>query len=335
MCTAITLKSTNGNSFFGRNMDFSHDIAPHIYSVPANYIWKSIIDNKKIETKYMFMGIGQVLGDISALFDGVNEKGLAGGALYFAGYAKYSKYATSSNKIQLASFDFLKYILSSCATITDVMQSIKNINIIGAIDPVTKTAAPLHWIFAEKNGKSIVIEPTEKGIEIFDNTIGVLANSPDFKWHMTNLNNYINVASTQQESTIWGNVTLTQPSQAGGTIALPSGYASPARFARTAFIKTHIQTPTDINSTVTTCFNSLQSVTIPKGLIITARGTSDYTQYTAFIDQEECTYYFNTHTNLQIYKITLNSYKDSTTIQDLGSIVLPIVFQDMNPTNFR
>ena len=71
----------------------------------------------------------------------------------------------------------------------------------GVPDPVTQRAAPLHWIAADKSGKCIVIEQTGNGIEVLDNPIGVLANSPDFHWHMTNLKLYgcINCAREASE----------------------------------------------------------------------------------------------------------------------------------------
>ena len=39
----------------------------------------------------------------------------------------------------------------------------------------------------------------EKGLDVWDNPVGVLTNSPDFNWHLTNLRNYMN-ASTQQDA---------------------------------------------------------------------------------------------------------------------------------------
>ena len=89
MCTAITLTSRQGETFFGRNMDFSYDIDPHLYVVPPNYEWDHAVSKEKIRNTYRFIGIGQELDGILAFFDGVNEMGFAAAALYFAGCAKY------------------------------------------------------------------------------------------------------------------------------------------------------------------------------------------------------------------------------------------------------
>lgn len=329
MCTSITMKTLQNKSFLGRNMDFSHDIDPHFFIVPRQYTWKSAADMRKITTRYKFIGIGQQLEGLLSFFDGVNETGFAAAALYFSGCAKYDSLYQDTQKIQLAAFDFLKYILGRCSTVSDVKQAVKEVSLIGKADPVTKTAAPLHWIAAEKSGRCVVIEKTEKGFTVFENQIGVLANAPDFSWHMTNLNNYTNVTSIQCENTQWGEVKLSAPSQAGGTLGLPGGFASPERFVRTAFIKKHTYTPPDDTSAVGLCFQCLKSVSIPKGVIMTGRDTSDFTLYTAFMNQEKGDYFVNTHTNQQIYKASINDGKSNQWNQkliDLGSIFRPVEF---------
>lgn len=85
MCTAMTLQSKSNDMFFGRTMDFSHDIIPQLYIVPESYVWNNNINDKQIENIYRFIGIGQELDGIFGFFDGVNEKGFAAAALYFAG----------------------------------------------------------------------------------------------------------------------------------------------------------------------------------------------------------------------------------------------------------
>ncbi|MDD2208766.1 MAG: linear amide C-N hydrolase [Bacilli bacterium] len=42
MCTAMTLQSKNNEVFFGRTMDFSYEISPEVYIVPAGYEWISL-----------------------------------------------------------------------------------------------------------------------------------------------------------------------------------------------------------------------------------------------------------------------------------------------------
>ncbi|HBI05139.1 MAG TPA: penicillin amidase, partial [Paenibacillaceae bacterium] len=243
--------------------------------------------------------------------DGVNERGFAAAVLYFAGYAYYD--LPIDNKEQIASLDFLQYILGRCGSVEDLKKRLKHIRIVGVQDPVTKTAAPLHWIATDKSGKCIVIEQTKEGLRVIDNPIGVMANSPDFNWHMTNLRNYMTISTKQQEEVYWGNVLLTPFGQGAGTTQLPGGFTSPERFLRTSFIKTHVPVPQNSSEAIMTCFHIMNSVFIPKGIVITDRGAYDYTKYIAFINTNTCEYYFKTYENNQIMRASLWDYNNYST----------------------
>lgn len=299
MCTAMTLKSHTNELFFGRTMDFSHDIEPQLYITPNSFTWLNSINGKQMQDTYRFIGLGQSMDGLLGFFDGVNEKGFAAAVLYFAGYAVYMD-KPNTTKDPIASIDFLHFILGKCASVSELRKLIKTCAIIGLPDPVTKTVAPLHWIATDRSGACVVIESTVRGIEIIENPIGVMCNSPDFRWHLTNLRNYMEVHPMQTEEVEWNNVSLTPFGQAGGTIPLPGGFTSPERFIRTCYLKSHIPTPIDSTEAINACFHILESVSIPKGAVITNRNTYDYTKYTAFININTCEYFFKTYDDLQI-----------------------------------
>ena len=77
-----------------------------------------------------------------------------------------------------------------------------------------------------------------------------------------------------------------------------------------------------------TCFHIMNSVSIPKGIVLTDRGTYDYTKYTAFINTNTCEYYFKTYENDQIITASLCDYSDNTEMIFIGSIIrLPILLE--------
>lgn len=305
MCTAMTLESEQGETFFGRTMDFSYDIQPEIYIVPKGYVWNNTLDMNLIRNKYSFIGIGQKLDGILGFFDGVNEEGFAAATLYFAGYAQYNTQSPYSTSRPIASTDFLHYILGRCESIEALKLELNDLSIIGTPDPVTQSVAPLHWMATDKSGKSIVIEQTKNGLKFFDNPVGVMANSPDFQWHMTNLRNYMEVSPEQNEEVFWGNFRLKPFGQAGGTMLLPGGYTSPERFVRTTFLRTHVPTPKNAIEAIVSCFHIMESVSIPRGAVRSSRNTYDYTKYTAFINTNTCEYFFKTYDNMQIVRASL------------------------------
>lgn len=327
MCTAITLQSIQGENFFGRTMDFSYPIEAGLYVIPKNYEWYSTATKENYTDNYSFICIGQEIDDMLGVFDGVNEMGFAAATLYFKGYAYYD--LPMKDKKAISSLDFIHYILGCCSSIDDLRTLLKNAGIIGQPDPVTNTAAPLHWIATDRSGKCVVIEQTQTGLKIINNSIGVMTNSPDFCWHMTNLRNYMAVSVHQQEEVYWGDVSLTPFGQGTGSMPLPGGFTSPERFVRTAFLKTHAQVPKSRSEAIMTCFHIMNSVSIPKGIVVTDRGTYDYTKYTAFINTNTCEYYFKTYENDQIITASLGDYcinnKDMIFI---GSIIrLPILLE--------
>lgn len=324
MCTTITLQSMQKENFFGRTMDFSYPIEPGLYVIPKNHQWDSLITTKKYMDHYSFISIGQETDGMLSFFDGVNERGFAAAVLYFEGYATYD--LPIEDKEPIASLDFLHYILGRCGSVDDLKTLLKNVRIVGLPDPVTQKAAPLHWIATDRSGKCVVIEQTKSGLEVINNPIGVMANSPDFDWHMTNLRNYMDVSTTQQKEVYWGDVSLTPFGQGGGTKHLPGGFTSPERFVRTAFLKTHVQIPENRTEALMTCFHIMNSVSIPKGIVLTDRGTYDYTKYTAFMNTNTCEYYFKTYENNQIIKASLwDYYMHGTQPIILGSIVYPFM----------
>lgn len=320
MCTAITLQSLQREAFLGRTMDFSYEIDPHLFIVPSEYTWTNSLNDRRVYDYCSFIGIGQELDGMQGFFDGVNEYGFAAATLFFAGYAQYSLKPCKDKEL-VASSDFLHYILGRCTSIEDLLKVLKNVCIIGIPDPITQAIAPLHWIATDTSGRCVTIECTKKGLVVSNNYIGVMSNSPDFEWHMTNLRNYMEVSPMQTKEAKWANITLTPFGQAGGTVPLPGGYTSPERFVRTAYLKTHIPTPFDCTESITSGFHIMDNVSIPEGAVITDRETYDYTKYTAFINTNTCTYFYKTYEDIRIHTASLSQDSTpSTGMVDLGRL---------------
>lgn len=306
LCTAITFESSQNEIFFGRTLDFSLSISPSLYHISKHYEWCSSISEKIYTDQYSFMGIGQEIHNSVAFFEGVNESGLAMAALYFEGYADFE--ASSNLEEEISTFDFVHYLLGSCSSVEQIKKVLSKKRIVGLVDPITNTVAPLHWIAVDKSGACIVIEQTSNGLEILDNPIGVFTNSPNFSWHLTNLRNYMNLTTKQLEQANWDQVELKPFSQGGGTTNLPGSFTSPERFVRAAFLKTHIETPNTRDEAVLSGYHILNNVFIPKGVVITPVGNVDFTRYVSMMNLTTGEYYYKTYKNDQIMTASLHSY---------------------------
>lgn len=305
MCTAITLQNDQGDAFFGRTMDFSYSLDPELFFVPKGYQWTNILRTHKITNRYRYMGIGQDISPV-VFADGVNEAGFAAAMLYFPGFAGYdSADFTEPSQVSLAAVEVVGFLLGLCASLEQAASLLPTVRITGVTAPVTGTVAPLHWIIADAGGKSMVIEKMADGLHMTDNPVGVLSNSPDFRWHMTNLRNFINLSPSQTDHRDWGAVGLTPLGQGAGTLGMPGDYTPPSRFVRAAFQKTHIAPPSGKEETANAGFHILEGVSIPKGIVMTARGTADYTQYTAMIGLSEPEYFFRTYDNSRTAAVRL------------------------------
>ncbi len=109
MCTAIKIYSDNGDIYFGRTMDFSFELNPELYYIPAKYQWRNVLNTHDIENKYNILGIGQDVSPV-ALSDGVNDHGFAVAALYFSGFAQYDGLKKDNTSIiPIAAFELVYF----------------------------------------------------------------------------------------------------------------------------------------------------------------------------------------------------------------------------------
>lgn len=330
MCTALTTQTSLGETWFGRTMDFSYPLEPQVYIVTKGYEWTNTLNTHKIKNRYSYIGTGQDVSQI--LFaDGVNEMGFAIAVLYFPGYAEYDQIPSRSMPHQnypvLAAQELAGFLLGMSPSVRHAASLLGSVRIVGLENSITNSIAPLHWIMADRSGACMVIEKTSDGLNVFDNPIGVLANSPDFPWHLTNLRNYLNVVPQQSPERSWGTVKLSPFGQGSGTFGLPGDYSPPSRFVRAAWMKSHTPVPGDRKLAVETCFHLLDCVSVPKGAVITERGTDDYTQYTAFMDLSTCQYYFKTYSNSRITEVMLPADPEyGPGIVSLGLLDEPAVF---------
>lgn len=303
MCTSVALRTKNRLSFLGRNMDFVDLPADYnIYVFPRNYQWVNREDQKTITNPYAIIGMGLMGQNQFAMIDGMNEQGLMGAVLYFEGYAYYS--TPKNNVINLACYDVLFWALSQFQSIEELAEHIAQVNIVGAKIEVLDSIPPMHWIFSDRSGRSIVVEKTKKGLKVHANKIGVMTNSPDFEWQLTHLGIYSTVSADDPEEATWGRYPLEGGDLLSGTFGIPGDFSSPSRFVRAAFMRNHIEPVTNEVGGVRNTFKTLEYCEVAKGAEL-SDNLSWYTIYTNAMCAQSGTYYYNTYNNHQINAINL------------------------------
>lgn len=304
MCTSVILKTKDNKNLFGRTMDFSVKFNESVRLIPRKFKWTNVTDKNVKSAKYAFIGMSVVTDNHHVFADGVNEKGLTCATLYFPGFAKYEE-ENIENKENIACYDFVLWALSQFKNLEEVKKSLKNVVIINKVLSILNFAPPLHWILSDKSGKSIVVERTYRGLEVFDNPIGVMTNSPNFEWHLSNLRQYIGVRAKQFDNVTWNDLELSAFSQGSGTFGLPGDFTPPSRFVRAVYLKNNIVDIDNEIEGVNGIFHILSNCEIPKGTVLKSDNACDYTLYTSAMCSESATYYYYTYENSQISAVHL------------------------------
>ena len=304
MCTALTLKTKDGYNLFGRTMDLSYSFNQAVTLVPRKYEYRDRVTGNMKRTKYAIIGMGTVIEEYPAFAEAMNEKGLACAGLNFPRYSHLEDLPVPCKR-NIAPYDLILWILSNFETVDDVKEAIRNVELI-SVQINSQTPLPtLHWRVADAKGQSIVIEKTKEGLKVYENPIGVMTNSPTFDWHLTNLNEYINITSIQPEATKWGNQKLNPLGVGLGTKGLPGGYSGVDRFVRISYLKSRLSETEDLNSGISQFFHMLNSVAMPKGAV-KADGLDDMTLYISCMCQQKGIYYYSTYNNNGISAIDMN-----------------------------
>ena len=234
-CTGITLQTKGGDFVVGRTIEWAlTGLHSNYVVVPRGYVQRSFVPNggkegKEFTARYGYVGL--TVEQDEFVMDGINEAGLSAGLFYFPNYGQYEDYDVSKKEMTLSDFQLVSWILSSFKTIDEVKEGMKNVRVVG-IDPRSST---VHWRVTEQSGRQIVIEIVDKKVHFYENKLGVLTNAPGFEWHLTNLNNYVNLLPGAAESRQFGGVKLNPIGGGSGLLGIPGDMTPPSRFVRAAF----------------------------------------------------------------------------------------------------
>jgi len=306
MCTGLTLSTKDGKHFFGRNLDVPASYGQAVHIIPRNFDWTNVVTGEKLTSKYACISMAIVVDNHPLLFDGVNEKGLAGGGLNFTHFAKFSEEAVPG-KTNISAADFLYWALGNFSDLTELREALQNLVLTNIPVKENLPVSGLHWMFTDLSGKSIIVENMDDGMHIYDNPVGTLTNDPTFPWHLTNLRQYVTIDTKTPQPRQMGDV-LMHPFGHGLNMCGLPGDASPAsRFVRTVFFRDSIVDANDEISGVTAFLNVLTGVTVLKGSEVDPDGSMNYTVYKSAMCQETGTYYYTDYYNRRINAIKLNN----------------------------
>lgn len=299
MCTAVTYKSSD--FYFGRTLDYDFSYGEEIVIMPRNYEL-DFINMGTLKTHYAIIGTAHVENNYPLFYDAVNEKGLSAAGLNFVGNAYFRE--NIPGKDNIAQFEFIPWLLSKCADISEAEILLKKINITKTPFSEKLPASPLHWIIADKN-RALTVESVSDGIHIYDNPVGVLTNNPPFNMQLFRLNDYMQLSPKSPSDNFSDKLVLSEYSRGMGALGLPGDWSSQSRFIRAAFTALNSTSDKSETASVSQFFHILSSVEQPRGCC-RVNDSYEITIYSSCYNTDKGIYYCTTYENRQISAVYMH-----------------------------
>lgn len=335
-CTGITLTGQDGSVVRARTLEWgSFDLKASLDIIPRNTPMSaaSMPDGKagmSWTATYGFVGTAGLGRPLYA--DGINENGLSAGLFYLPGFAEYKDYDPAFADTSLSPTDLVGFILAKFSTIDEVRKGIEDIRVVAIDEPALGFPAPIHVIVTDPTGKSIVIEPVDKILKVYDAPLGVITNSPGYDWHITNLRNYLNLSAISLPAKNVEGIDFTPLGAGSGMTGLPGDFTPPSRFVRAVAFSQSARKTTGGYDTVRESFRILDNFNVPAAAAEGADhgATSDdnllsATQFTTAADLKNRVFYYHTQFSRRVRQVDLKKI-------DFGNIGNKIISRPLDAT---
>ncbi len=298
MCTAISYK-TNCH-YFGRNLDLEHRYSESVTITPRHFPFAYRM-GRVDRDHFAMIGMATVIDSYPLYYEATNEHGLSMAGLNFPGNAVYHPSKTQCENI--APFELIPWVLGQCTTVSQARKILSKINLVNISFNESLPLSPLHWMISDST-ESIVAEPMQEGLKLYDNPVGVLTNNPPFDFHMYHLSNYLNLTHEEPVNRFTNKIDLTPYSRGMGSIGLPGDLSSSSRFIKAAFTKLNSVSGDSEAESISQFFHILASVAQQRGCV-KINGEFEKTIYSSCCNTDKGIYYYTTYENSQITGINL------------------------------
>ncbi len=308
-CTGLRVRLKAGGAVHGRTLEFGFPLDSHALCIPKGVQYQGTLPDQGVGMRWTAAHavIGMSAATMPLVVDGMNDVGLSGGLFYFPGFASYPTPSASDGSSFVAPHEFLTWALTSAASIDELRAAIKEKRVQIAPTPVSygsiNGVQEVHFAFYDRDGSSIVVEPTRGALVIHDNPLGVCTNSPTFDWHMTNLRNYSNLKPVQGVPLSLQSRDIDPMGQGSSLYGMPGDFTPSSRFVRAAVFSSSAPLAESHDAAVAQAFHLLNQFDLPDGSAGTQVGPKvyyDITEWTVVRDPAQGRYYFRTRENQNI-----------------------------------
>lgn len=267
----------------GRTMDWNGDMKSNLFVFPRGIARDGLADVNSMQWVSKYGSISTFAYDAFAT-DGVNEKGLG----VHIHWLLESDYGTRNPELPGMSVLMVEqYLLDNFASVDEVVRFFNSTAF--QIEPF-ELAVPmtLQYLVEDASGDSAIIEYLDGKPHVFhDRSYTVVANTPSYDKHLTNLRLYKGF---------------------GGDKSLPGTTESLDRFVRASYYVNHLPEPTSIRDAITKILSVIGNTAMPYGTSSPERPTPSETIWYTAIDLTHRTYYFVSTTQYELMWASLDEF---------------------------
>ncbi|MBY6016856.1 linear amide C-N hydrolase [Ferrimonas balearica] len=272
MCTRIVYETESGKFITGRGMDWNDPTSRFdVFVLPRglNQVGGQMDNPLKWTSKYASVFTG-MYGSVSS--DGMNEKGLAVNALYFA-EADYGDH-TQSEKPKLSVGAWNQYFLDNFASVKEAVAAMQGELPFVIVAPLLANGRPAtgHLSLSDESGDSAILEYIGGELVIHHGSeYAVMTNSPTYEEQIA-INTY------------WKLI--------GGNRALPGTINAADRFVRTSYFLESTPKFPDGEEAVAAAMSIMRSIGVPLGMADPDHPNISATLWRTLADHSNKRYYF-------------------------------------------
>ncbi len=306
-CTDFKLTAKDGAVLITRSMEFGVDMKSNLRTSTKDRSFTTTNPDGKPgltwKAKYGYLYLDGFNQDFA--IDGMNEAGLSFEYLYLPGETQYQTVPADHENQGISYLRLGDWALSNFSSVAEVRQALANIYVFEEKLPsVNNMVFPLHAAITDASGDSIIVEFVGGKMNIYDNKIGILTNSPQYPWHLTNLRNFLNLSPYVPEPITANGMTFAATGQGSGMVGLPGDFSPPSRFVKIASLLKTAYQASDAISALILAEHIINNVDIPLGTVRSrdqnGKDMAEWTQWVVFKDLKNKVFYYRSYDNLTL-----------------------------------
>lgn len=336
-CTSLLVQDVKGNAYHGRTLEFSSLLPTSMTYFPVGSKIVSAtpagVPGKTFITKYaiLSMSIPAVPNARQPLIvEGANDQGVTFSANEFNGSS--SPHTGNNPEKILSAADFGAWVLGNFKSVAEVKAAMMSDDTefwLPQIPILDNAITPLHYAIYDKSGGALVVEFTHGRKNVYDNPVNVLTNTPEYPWHLENLNNYT-FSNVDKNTGQLGTLALATRDAGIALTGLPSAQTSQGRFVKAAFYANYVRKAKAPDEAIVTLGHVMNNFDRPYDLTVDGAGgmgdgprskktSSEITAWTVMNDLSRNLFYVRSVNALNWSVIDINKLKDVNQVKSVSS----------------